>query len=59
MAVDLAPGESSTLPVTLSTTSCDPRVGHLAPPGDHQLVAVVDQGIDAGLRSSPIDVLVE
>jgi len=59
MAVDLAPGESSTLPVKLSTTSSDRRVGHLAPPGDHQLVAVVDQGIDAGLRSSPIDVLVE
>jgi len=59
LSIDVGPGESSTFPVVLSTASCDPRAGYVVPAGDYQLIAVVSQGVDASLRSSPIDVLVE
>lgn len=57
IAVVLAPGQSSDLPVLVSTASCDPALGSEIPAGTYTLVATVfhsSDGDNLTLSSSPL-----
>ncbi|BAN02521.1 hypothetical protein [Ilumatobacter coccineus] len=61
IGVDLAPGESSQLPVVVSTASCDPALGSELPPGEYTLVARVQHSTGDGnaeLTSTPTQITI-
>lgn len=59
--VDLAPGATTELPLSVSTVSCDPALGYALPPGDYALIAAIFHfdGESTTLLSSPIPITVE
>ena len=58
--VDLAPGASVEVPLTVSTASCRADLGYVLPPGEYQLIAelVHIAGAVSSVRSAPISVTV-
>lgn len=48
IGVDLAPGESTTLALSVNVASCDPALGYALAPGEYELVAVVAYLPDLG-----------
>ena len=54
--VRIEPGESTVLPVIMSTSSCDPGYGYVVPAGDYNLVASVYRAPDQQLLSTPLPV---
>lgn len=40
--IDLAPGASERITVGIGLASCDPSVGYRAPPGEYELIVVID-----------------
>lgn len=60
IGVDLAPGESTELPMVASTASCDPRLGYELPPGDYQIVGHVQHsdGTPTQLISPPLPIVI-
>lgn len=57
--VRIEPGESTVLPVIMSTSSCDPGYGYVVPAGDYSLVASVYRAPDQQLLSTPLPVEVK
>lgn len=39
--IDLAPGASTDLPLTVSAVSCNPELGYRLPPGEYEVVGVI------------------
>ena len=54
--IRIGPGESTTLAMVASTSSCDPGIGYVVPAGSYTLIALVDEGINRQLRSAPLAV---
>jgi hypothetical protein len=50
IGVDLAPGESTVVPGVFDSASCEPRLGYTLPPGQYDLVALVQRSDDTGSR---------
>lgn len=60
IAVDLAPGESTELPLVAGTSSCDPELGSKIPPGEYQIIASVQHsdGTNTTLHSAPLPITI-
>jgi hypothetical protein len=56
--VDLGPGESTELPLVASSSSCDPQLGYVIPPGNYRMIAEIQHsnGINTTLHSEPLPV---
>lgn len=60
IGVDLLPGASTELPLTVSLASCDTALGYTLPPGEYQLLANVQHsdGEVTMLRSNPAPITI-
>lgn len=54
LITDLAPGEGATLDASVGLASCDPALDYQVPPGDYELVVVVDRVVS---ERSPVTVV--
>jgi hypothetical protein len=51
IGVELAPGASTVVPGVFDSASCDPHLGYTLPPGQYDLVALVQRSDDVGHRT--------
>ncbi len=57
LEIDLAPGASTELPMSVGTASCVPRLGYVVPPGEYVLVGLVPQA-GSNLTTAPLAITV-